>query len=155
MHSVKLALRLAAVASVSAFSLTAVAQSISASAEVSRRASDSQEAQVLLKKGDEAYLKADYLAAVNHYREAVALLPKQANIVSELRGAAIQRFSQSAIEQARGYGRKGDYPAANALLDEVDILRPNDLRSDEMRRRLQDPIRTNPAARGVCQLRFL
>ncbi len=146
MDGVKHALRLAAVATVSAFSMTAVAQTISASAEVARRASDSQNALALVKEGDAAYQKADYASAVKHYAQAVDRLPEQANVVSELRGAAIQRFAQAAVEQARVLARKGNYPEANRLLDEVDLLRPNDLRAAEMRGRIEDPIRTNPSA---------
>jgi len=145
MDGVKFALRLAAVASVSAFSLTAVAQTISAPAEVARRSGDSQDALGLLKKGDEAYEKGDYASAVKHYQEAVGKLPEQANIVSDLRSAAVQRFAQAAVEQARHLGRRGDYPAANALLDEVDNVVDRDPGVEKMRAKLLDPIRTNPA----------
>ncbi len=144
MDGVKFALRLAAVATVSAFSLSAVAQSVSASAEISRRTSDSQAAFELVEKGDAAYQKGDYAAAVESYREAVAKLPAQANVVSDFRQATVQRFVQAAVERARNLGRKGDYPAANSLLDEVDLLRPDDYSAAEMRGRLQDPIRSNP-----------
>ncbi|MDB4500678.1 hypothetical protein N9224_00675 [Akkermansiaceae bacterium] len=123
------------------------AQEELASAEAAKRAAASESAHELLEQGDAAYQKNDFNTAVGHYREAIASLPAQAGQVAELRVAAVQRFSQAAVEQARILSRTGDYASANDLLEEVgEIGSPLDvLAAEQQRKKIEDPIRSNPA----------
>lgn len=138
-----------AIASTGTFSTIGVlhAQGGLASAEAAKRAAASESAHELLEQGDAAYQKNDFNTAIDHYRGAVSALPAQAGQVAELRLAAVQRFSQAAVEQARVLSRTGDYARANDLLDEVEeIGSPLDvLTAEQQRRKIEDPIRSNPA----------
>lgn len=123
------------------------AQGDLASREVAKRAAASQRAHALLEKGDASYEANDYNSAVTVYRSALSELPKGGDEIAELRAATIQRFSQAAVERARAFTKMGDYAAANDLLDEVEAV--NDsldaAAAQEMRKKIEDPIRTNPA----------
>ena len=120
------------------------AQSI-VSEEVASREASASGALPLLKEGDVAYRGGDFKGATEKYRQAVAALPLNAAVVSDLRKVAVQRFAQAAVEQARDLGRTGDYPGANQLLDDVSELRPDDERAAKVRQQLLDPMRANPA----------
>lgn len=138
-----------ALASTGTFSTISVlnAQGELASAEAAKRAAASESAHELLKQGDVAYQKNDFNTAVDHYRGAISALPVQAGQVAVLRVAAVQRFSQAAVEQARILSQTGDYASANDLLDEVEeVGSPLDiLAAEQQRAKIKDPIRTNPA----------
>ena len=114
--------------------------------EVSRRSAAIQEAQELLKKGDDAYTNGRYSEAVEAYSGARSLIPN-APISAELRTAATDRFAQASVELARILSRKGDIAAAKAAVDQVltESVAPNNPGALAMRAQLDDPVRTNPA----------
>jgi general secretion pathway protein D len=121
------------------------AASIAASEQLSRFTAV-EEANELLRKGDEAYQAGRFADAVEAYAGARELLP-DAPVTTELRQAATERYAQASVEQARVLSRKGDVPAAKAAVDKVlrpDVA-PNDPVALAFRARLDDPIRTNPA----------
>lgn len=114
--------------------------------EVSRRSAAVDEAQELLRKGDEAYTAGRYSEAVEAYAGARELIPN-APVSAELRSAATERFAQASVEQARVLSRNGDVAAAKATVDKVLIesVAPNNPGALAFRAQLDDPIRTNPA----------
>ncbi len=117
-----------------------------AETEVSRRSVAIDEAQELLRKGDEAYTAGHYAEAVEAYAGARELIP-DAPISAELRAAATARYAQASVEQARFLSRNGDVAAAKAAVDKVlqDSVAPDNPGALAMRAQLDDPIRTNPA----------
>lgn len=117
-----------------------------AQSELSRRSSSIEEAQELLRKGDEAYKAGRYSEAVEAFAGARDLIP-DAPISSELRTAATERYAQASVEQARVLSRKGDVAGAKAAVDKVlaEKVAPNDPGALAFRAQLDDPIRTNPA----------
>lgn len=129
--------------------------------EYARRTANIEEAQELLRKGDEAYLAGRYAEAVEAFAGARDLIPA-APVSSELRAAATERYAQAAVEQGRYLSRKGDVAGAKALLDRVlaEGVAPNDPGALNFRAQLDDPIRTNPAltaehAKDVDEVRRL
>lgn len=116
-------------------------------AEATKRAAGREEAYLLLQKGDRAYLAGDFAEAVTAYGGAVELLPESARAAGELRAAAVERFSQAAVARAQDLGRKGGYEDARTLLDRAGspAMAEGDAAVEEMKGRLLDPIRTNPA----------
>jgi general secretion pathway protein D len=117
-----------------------------AATEVSRRNAAVDEAQELLRKGDEAYTAGRYSEAVEAYAGARELIPN-APISAELRSAATERYAQAAVEQARVLSSNGDVTAAKAAVDKVllESVAPNNPGALAFRAQLDDPIRTNPA----------
>ena len=117
-----------------------------AETEVSRRNLAIDEAQELLRKGDEAYTAGNYAEAVEAYAGARELIPN-APISTDLRAAATERYAQASVEQARFLSRNGDVAAAKAAVDKVLInsVAPNNPGALAMLALLNDPIRTNPA----------
>jgi general secretion pathway protein D len=114
--------------------------------ELARRSSSVEEAQILLKKGDEAYTTARYADAVEAYSGARDLLPV-APISAALRAAATDRFAQASVEHARILARKGDLAAAKAAVAAVLVksVAPENAGALAMQAQLDDPIRSNPA----------
>lgn len=117
-----------------------------AAAEQSRRSAAIDEAQELLRKGDEAYLAARYGEAAEAYSGARELIP-DAPVSADLRSAATERYAQASVEQARVLSRKGDVAAAKAAVDKILIpsVDPQNVEALAFRNQLDDPIRTNPA----------
>lgn len=117
-----------------------------AATEVSRRSIAVDEAQELLRKGDEAYTTSRYAEAVEAYAGACELIPN-APVSAELRSAATERYAQASVEQARVLSRNGDVAGAKAAVDKVliDSVAPNHPGALAFRALLDDPIRTNPA----------
>ena len=117
-----------------------------ASREHNRRIAAVDEAQELLRKGDEAYQAGRYSEAVEAYAGARELFP-DAPVSSELRRAATERYAQASVEHAKELSRKGDVPAAKAAVDKVlaEDVAPRDPVALAYRSQLDDPIRTNPA----------
>jgi general secretion pathway protein D len=117
-----------------------------ANSELSKRSNAIQEAQVLLKQGDEAYTLGNYADAVTAYASARSLIP-DAPISAELRDAATQRFAQASVEYARGLVRAGDLAGAKTAVDKVlaPAVAPTNPAALDYRNQLDDPIRTNPA----------
>ncbi len=117
-----------------------------AEAELSRRSVAIDEAQVLLRKGDEAYTAGRYAEAAEAYAGARELIP-DAPISADLRAAATERFAQASVENARVLSRNGDVAAAKAAVDKVLIesVAPRNPGALAMLGQLNDPIRTNPA----------
>ncbi len=118
-----------------------------ARAELQRRAANAQEAQELLKKGDEAYEAGKWDEAVKAYTGARELLP-DAPATAALRDAATERLVQASVEQARNQKRLGDVKGADATIGRVlaEDVAPDSGPALEMQEQINDPIRTNPAA---------
>lgn len=116
-----------------------------ANSELSRRSVALDEAQELLRKGDEAYTAGRYFEAVEAYAGARSLIPN-APISAELKAAATDRYAQASVEHARVLSRGGDVAGAKAAVDKVldDSVAPNHLGALTFRGQLDDPIRTNP-----------
>ena len=127
--------------------LAAQKTSALAQAELQRRAANAQEANGLLKKGDESYEAGKWKEAVEAYRGARDLLP-DAPATSELRKAATERLIQASIEHARNQKRLGDVKGAKETMGKVlaDDVAPDSGLALEMEEQINDPIRTNPAA---------
>ena len=117
-----------------------------AAREHNRRITAVDEAQELLRKGDEAYMAGRYADAVEAYAGARELIP-DAPISSELRQAATDRYAQASVEHAKNLSRTGDVPGAKAVVDKVlvDNIAPRDPVAVAYRAQLDDPTRTNPA----------
>ncbi|HEX7260781.1 MAG TPA: hypothetical protein VF258_03115, partial [Luteolibacter sp.] len=117
-----------------------------ASSEVSRRSAAIEEAQELLRKGDESYTAGRYAEAVEAYAGARDLIP-DAPVSAELRNAATERYAQASVEHARVLSRNGDVATAKAAVDRVlaQEVAPNNPGALTFRNQLDDPIRTNPA----------
>ncbi|MBC8128323.1 MAG: hypothetical protein H8M99_14375, partial [Gloeobacteraceae cyanobacterium ES-bin-144] len=113
-----------------------------ADTELSRRSLALEEAQELLRKGDEAYNAARYSDAVEAYSGARDLIP-EAPISAELRAAATDRYAQASVEKARVLSRKGDVAAAKAAVDKILVasVAPNHPGALAYRAQLDDPIR--------------
>jgi general secretion pathway protein D len=127
--------------------LAAQKTSALAQAELQRRASNAQEAQELLKKGDESYKAGKWADAVKAYSGARELLP-EAPATAAMRDAATERLIQASVEQARNQKRLGDVEGANETIGKVlvDGVAPDSGPALEMQEQINDPIRTNPAA---------
>jgi general secretion pathway protein D len=117
-----------------------------ANSELPRRSVALDEAQELLRKGDEAYTAGRYSEAVEAYAGARDLIPNEP-ISAELRAAATERYAQASVEHARVLSRGGDVAGAKAAVDKVldDSVAPNNPGALTFRGQLDDPIRTNPA----------
>ena len=114
--------------------------------ERSRRSTSIEEAQELLRKGDQAYQAGRYAEAVEAYAGGREMIP-DAPVSAELRAAATKRYIQASIEQARLLSRQGDVAGAKSAVDQVlrEGVAPNDPAALACRAQLDDPIRTNPA----------
>jgi general secretion pathway protein D len=108
------------------------------------------EAQELLRKGDEAYTAGRYAEAVEAYAGAREMIP-DAPITAELRAAATERFAQASVEQARMLSRNGDVAGARALVNQVLVptVAPSHPGAVTFLGQLDDPIRTNPASNAA------
>ena len=129
--------------------------------EHQRRSVEVEEAQELLRKGDEAYQAARYGEAMQAYGGARSLIP-DAPVTAELHSAATERYAQAAVEHGRELARNGDVAAAKAAVDQVLApgVAPDNPGALRLRNELDDPIRTNPAldaehARNVDEVRRL
>ena len=114
--------------------------------ELTKRYQGVEEAQELLKKGDEAYQNAKYAEAVEAFGGARELIP-DAPVTFELRQAATERFATASIERGRELARKGDVEGARKVVDVVLAagVAPDHVAARCFRDQLDDPIRTNPA----------
>ena len=114
--------------------------------EHSRRSAAIEEAQELLRNGDEAYKSERYSDAVEAYAGARDLIP-DAPISAELRAATTERYALASVEYARILSRKGDVAGAKAAVDKVlsPAVDPENADALAFRGQLDDPIRTNPA----------
>lgn len=117
-----------------------------AAREQTRRSAAVEEAEELLRKGDESYQAGRFAEAVEAYGGARELIP-DAPLTAELRSAANERYAQASVEHARLLSRKGDVSAAKEAVDRVlrPGVAPNDPGALAFRAQLDDPIRTNPA----------
>jgi general secretion pathway protein D len=117
-----------------------------ATRETARRAIAVQEAQELLRKGDQLYQKKSYADALEVYAGARDLIPNVPHF-SALHGAATERYAQASVEHARELSRAGDVAGAKAVVDRVlrEGVAPNDPGALALQAELDDPIRTNPA----------
>ena len=117
-----------------------------APSEVLRPSATIDEAQELLRKGDEAYTAGHYPEAVEAYAGARDMIPDAANSL-ELRAAATERYVQASIESARALSKKGDIAGAKAVVSKilVESIAPKHPAARAFLAQLDDPIRTNPA----------
>ncbi|NNM28475.1 MAG: hypothetical protein HKO57_03080, partial [Akkermansiaceae bacterium] len=129
--------------------------------ERARRAEAVAQGQEELLRGDAAYEAGDYQEAVRAYGAARELLPVS-RVAGDLRAAATQRLVQASVERARELAKGGQLEEARSLLDGVEApgIAPNDATVREMRARIDDPLRTNPAltaehVRNIDQVRRL
>lgn len=129
--------------------------------ELSRRSAAIQEAQELLRKGDESYTAAKYAEAIEAYAGARDLLP-DAPITKSLRDAATERYAQASVEQAKYLSRKGDVEGAQLIVSKVlaPNVSPDHPGATLYLAQLNDPIRTNPAltaehAKNIDEVRRL
>ncbi|HEY8962685.1 MAG TPA: Amuc_1098 family type IV pilus outer membrane protein [Luteolibacter sp.] len=114
--------------------------------ELAKRYQGVEEAQELLKKGDEAYRNERYAEAIEAFSGARESLP-DAPATIELRQAATERFATASIQRGRELVRKGDLAGARKLVDAVLApgVAPDHVDARCFRDQLDDPIRTNPA----------
>lgn len=112
--------------------------------ELAKRSAAAEEAQELLRKGDESYNAGRYADAVQAYSGALTLIP-DAPASAELRGAATERFAQASVQYGRELSRKGDVAGAKSVVDKAIEAAPSDAGAITFRAQLDDPIRTNPA----------
>jgi general secretion pathway protein D len=112
--------------------------------ELSKRYQGVEEAQELLKKGDEAYRNERYAEAVEAFGGARELIP-DAPVTIELRQAATERFATASIQRGRELARKGDVAGARKVVDAVLAAAPDHVDARCFRDQLDDPIRANPA----------
>ena len=124
---------------------TVAAQSSLAASEIVKRSENAQGAYASLKSGDDAYRSADYATAVQKYAEAISNLPMNAVATRGLRVSAVQRFSQASLVRAQELQRSGKYDEVQVLLDEVDKVDPDNFGVSQFRKKMDDPIRTNPS----------
>lgn len=111
--------------------------------EIARRAASVQEADKELAEGRTAYSEGNYEEAVNHYRNAVGLLPTGPT-VADRRHAYLGHMIDGSIALSQDYRRKGRYEDARNLLNSVLEKDPNNIRVKQELGYLDDPIRTNP-----------
>jgi len=116
------------------------------SKETTRRMRKVEEAQELLRKGDEAYKAAHYEQAIEAFAGARETLP-DAPLTAELSSVATERLVTASVERARELSRKGDVAGAKKVMDRVlaEGVAPDDPAARRMRAQLDDPARTNPA----------
>ena len=112
--------------------------------ELAKRSAAVEEAQELLRKGDESYKAGRYAEAVEAYSGARSLIP-EAPASAELRGAATERFAQASVQYGRELSKKGDVAGAKSVVDKALEVAPSDPGAVTFRSELDDPIRTNPA----------
>ena len=129
--------------------------------ELERRAQSTQQAQEAVLAGDKAYRLANYAIAVDEYTKAFNLFPGGVG-TAHLKAATADRLAQASVERARELARVGDYGKADELLENVlkPGVAPHHASAEQMRERLKDPIRNNPAltpahARKVDEVRRL
>ncbi len=117
--------------------------------ELQKRRAAVQEGQMLLLKGDEAYLAGNYKNALDAYVGASSAFPDSPT-TNELRNAALDRYAQASVEHARVLARKGQIKEAKAVIDAVlaKDSAPNHAGAIAFLGELDDPIRTNPALTG-------
>lgn len=123
----------------------ALAQNSLLSSESAARSASARDAYTLIEDGDVAYLEQNFKTAVAKYSEALTKLPAGAKAVAGLRASAVQRFSQASFVQAQGLMRKGDAKGAQALMDEIEAVDPDNVQVAQFRNKIDDPIRNNPA----------
>ena len=114
--------------------------------ELDQRRIDIQEAEELISQGDIAYQNQRYGDAVTAFSGARGLIP-DAPVSRAMRDSATQRLVLASIEHARALARKGDVAKAISVMDAVLApgVAPTDAGALDMRAKLDDPIRTNPA----------
>ena len=117
-----------------------------AAREITRRLESAQNADAIAADGDALAARGDYAGAIVKYRQALEILPV-ANATEVQRQSIIQRFSVSAIAQARKIAGEGDYVGAKALLQEVLLPTrdPNNVEARTLLTQLDDPDRFPPA----------
>lgn len=129
--------------------------------ELQKRRAAVEEAQMLLLKGDEAYIAGNFKDAVDAYSGAISAFPDSPT-TAELRNSALERYAQASVEHAKSLARKGQIKEAKEVIDVVlaEKVTPNNPAAIAALNALDDPILTNPAltgehAKNVDQVRRL
>ena len=112
--------------------------------EAARRRAASKDALALVSKAREAYQARRYTDAVEHYRNALSVLPKGA-ASEKLRKFINESLSDALIARAIDYRSVGRTEEAVEFLREAVQLDPDNQRAKKELVYTQDPVRTNPA----------
>lgn len=114
--------------------------------EAQRRIENARQGRVELVEGDRAYIDGDFASALIRYTRAYDLIPN-ARPTAELRAAAVDRLCKASVERARQLAKTGQMAEADAVLDAVLTtgVAPKYQPALELREKLKDPIRYNPA----------
>ena len=131
------------------FSQENISTSSFAEKELHKRRAAVEEAQMLLLKGDEAYIAGNFKDAVDAYAGATSAFPDSPT-TTELRNSALERYAQASVEYAKSLARKGQIKEAKSVIDVVlaNDVTPNNPAAIAARDALDDPILTNPALTG-------
>ena len=112
--------------------------------EAARRHAATKDALSLVSKAREAYQAKRYTEAVEHYRNALSVLPK-APATQKLHQFICESLSDALIARAIDYRSVGRREEAMAFLREAVKLAPDNARAKTELIYTQDPVRTNPA----------
>lgn len=112
--------------------------------EAARRHAATKDALALVSKAREAYQAKRYTDAVDHYRNALSVLPK-APATQKLHTFICESLSDALIARAIDYRSVGRREEAVAFLQEAVKLSPDSTRAKTELIYTQDPVRTNPA----------
>lgn len=115
-----------------------------ATQETARRHAATKDALALVSQAREAYQAKRYTDAVEHYRNALSVLPK-APATEKLHKFICESLSDALIARAIDYRSVGRTEEAVSFLREAVQIAPNNERAKTELIYTQDPVRTNPA----------
>lgn len=115
-----------------------------ATREAARRRAATKDALSLVSQAREAYRAKRYTDAVEHYRNALSVLPEGA-AAQKLRTFICESLSDALIARAIDYRSVGRREEAAEFLREAVKLAPENARAKKELIYTQDPVRTNPA----------
>lgn len=122
----------------------AAQQGDTAARETARRQAAVRDAMQQVEEARSAYSEKKYSDAVEHYRNALAVLPKAPATEKQL--AFIKdSLSDALIAKGMDYRSVGRYEEAVAFMKEAVALSPDNKRAKDELLRTQDPVRHNPA----------
>lgn len=124
--------------------LGALAPADTPAQETARRRAATKDALALVSQARDAYQAKRYTEAVEHYRNALSVLPK-APATQKLQTFICESLSDALIARAIDYRSVGRTEEAVAFLREAVKLAPDNARAKTELIYTQDPVRTNPA----------
>ena len=131
-------------ASLAALPLAAQQDGEISSRENARRQAATRDAMQQVQEARTAYSAKKYSDAVEHYRNALAVLP-DAPATAKQRTFIKDSLSDALIAKGMDYRTVGRYEEAIAFFKEASELSPNNARAKHELLRTQDPIRHNPS----------